>query len=157
TAAGRASTNIDAIRLSAHSRGHRGIENTMGLVPGSAPLIDLKLVEKVSVFDASWADLGKALTAHRKDLTAMTDSKGNFKPDAVQLYDVVTKNVSGFKGTQLDPSGVRALSYVRFVQDALARGSVTGAVLTANLDPTVDAATKRLLAAIPARGNFSSK
>ena len=47
-AAGRRSTTVDALRLSAHSRGHRGLEHTLGL-KGSPPTIDLKLVERVTV------------------------------------------------------------------------------------------------------------
>jgi hypothetical protein len=167
-AAGRTRKDIDAIRLSAHSRGGRGLEHTIGTFAAAKPLIDLRLVEKITVFDASYAHLGTALGAQRKKLTAMIDpgKGGVFKPDALQLYDVTVQNVSGFKGTPLarrdkrsgvpDPSGVRAVSYVRFVADALARGDITVADFAA-LAPTVAGATGRILVALPARGNFSTK
>ncbi len=158
TAAGRP-TNIDAIRLSAHSRGHRGLENTMGLNPGSTPLIDLKLVEKITVFDASYHDLGQAINSHKKELTAMADPNkpGQFKAGAVQLYDVTVANISGLKGTSLDPRSMRALSYTRMIKEGLTQGLISANDLNTALPQKILDATNNVLSVMPVRGTFSSK
>jgi Domain of unknown function (DUF4157) len=155
-------TNIDAIRLTAHSRGHRGLEHTMG--SGGAPLIDLKLVERVTVFDASYSDLGTALSTHTKDLTRMQDPAhpASLAAGTVNLYDVTVGNVSGFKGKTLDVAGIRALAYVRFVEEGLAFGKIDKVDIDMlKSDPTKDvrAATRRLLAALRGvpRGSFSTR
>ncbi len=157
TAAGR-KANIDAIRLSAHSRGHRGLENTIGLRPGTKPLIDLSLVEKVTVFDASYKDLGTALTSHKKELTAMTDPKkgGEFIPGAVRLYDVTVANISGLRGIGLNVSGIRALSYARLIKEGTARGTITPSDID-SIDPVISSAINRVLAKLPDRGKFSTQ
>jgi hypothetical protein len=157
-AAGRTRVDIDAIRLSAHSRGARGLENTVGKVAGAKPLIDLSIVQKVTVFDAGFKDLGTALMSHRKDLTAMADPKNpsKFAPGATQLYTVISGNVSGLPATDLDIVGVRAVGFARMVKDGIERGQISPATLN-SLDPSVRDATGRILAKLPARGNFSSK
>ena len=157
TEAGR-KTNIDAIRISAHSRGHRGLENTIGLKPGAKPLIDLKLVEKITVFDASYKNLGKALTSHQKDLTAIADPKksGQFISGSVQLYDVTVANISGLPGIKLDVRGIRALSYARLIQEGTARGQITPADIN-SINPDVSSAINRILSILPSRGSFSTK
>ncbi len=159
-AAGRASANIDALRLSAHSRGHRGLEHTLGL--GGAPTVDLAKVERVTVFDASYHDLGVALTSHLKDLKAMQDPAHHdrFRPGAVNLYDVTVANISGLRGRALNPSAVRALAYVRFVSEALARGALQDSdlsTLRTDRRKDVQGATRRLLTKLPARGTFSTR
>lgn len=160
TAAGRSRVDIDAIRLSAHSRGARGLEHTLGF--GGAPTIDLAKVERVTVFDASYRDLGTALTSHLKDLTAMQQPghPGQFRAGAVNLYDVTVQNVSGLPGRSLSPSSMRALAYVRFVSEALARGDLHDSdlsTLRTDARKDVQGATRRLLAKLPARGTFSTR
>jgi hypothetical protein len=159
-AAGRSSVAIDAIRLSAHSRGARGLEHTLGF--RGTPTIDLAKVERVTVFDASYHDLGVALTSHLKDLTAMQDPghRGRFRAGAVNLYDITVANISGLPGRSLNPSGVRALAYVRFVSEALVKGDLLDSDLTtlrADARKDVQGATRRLLAKLPARGTFSTR
>lgn len=159
-AAGRSRVDIDALRLSAHSRGARGLEHTLGF--GGAPTIDLAKVERVTVFDASYRDLGTALTSHLKDLTAMQDParRGRFRAGAVNLYDVTVGNISGLPGRSLSPSSMRALAYVRFVSEALARGDLQDSdisTLRTDRRKDVQGATRRLLAKLPRRGTFSTR
>lgn len=160
TAAGRSRVEIDAIRLSAHSRGARGLEHTLGF--GGAPTIDLSKVERVTVFDASYHDLGVALTSHLKDLTAMQrpGHPGQFRAGAVNLYDVTVANISGLPGRSLSPSSMRPLAYVRFVSEALTRGDLQDSdlsTLRTDARKDVQGATRRLLAKLPARGTFSTR
>ncbi len=156
TAAGRPA-NIDAIRLSAHSRGHRGLERTIGF--NGTPLINLSLVEKITVFDASYQDLGTAIASHRKDLTAMTDpsNPNKFKADAVQLYDVTVSNISGLAGTKLDARSMRAIGYARMIQEGLTQGVISQTDLDNALPQNIRDAVKNILAVLPVRGTFSSK
>jgi hypothetical protein len=156
----RSSTDIGAIRLSAHSRGHRGLERTLGFK--GAPTIDLAKVERVTVFDASYHDLGVALSSHLKDLTAMQEPghPTRFRTGAVNLYDVTVSNISGLRGRTLDPSAVRALAYVRFVAEAIERGELSASSLSTlrtDARKDVQGATRRLLAKLPARGTFSTR
>lgn len=153
-------TTIDALRLSAHSRGHRGLEHTLGL-KGSSPTVDLKLVERVTVFDASYKDLGDALRGHAKDLTQMQDPKDPSKlaSGTVNLYDVTVGNASGFAGKRFEVGAIRALAYVRFVFEGLLLGKIDqtdiAALPTAAKD--VRGAANRLLKALPPRGSFSTR
>lgn len=155
TAAGRP-TNIDAIRLSAHSRGHRGLEHTIGF--NGTPLINLSLVERITVFDASYQDLGTAITSHKKDLTAMTDpaNPNQFKAGAVQLYDVTVKNISGLKGTKFDVRSMRAIGYARMIQEGLTQGVISQTDLDNVLPQNIRDAVKNILTVLPVRGTFSS-
>jgi hypothetical protein len=154
------STTIDALRLSAHSRGHRGLEHTLGL-KGSPPTIDLKLVERVTVFDASYKDLGDVLRGHAKDLTQMQDPTDPSKlaGGTVNLYDVTVGNVSGFAGKRFNVSTIRALAYVRFVFEGLLLGKIDQADIAAlpTSPKDVQGATNRLLKALPPRGGFSTR
>jgi hypothetical protein len=157
TAAGRGTT-IHAIRLSAHSRGHRGLENTINPPGRAAPLIDLGLIQRVTVFDASYQMLGAALSSRRAALTGLTDpaNRRRFAPDAIRLFDVTVANVSGLPGVRLDAAGLRAIAYVRLVEEGLARQQISRSDL-ASLPTATRAATTRLLAALPARRSFSSR
>ncbi len=151
TALKRANTTIDALRLSAHSRGARGLEHTIG--KGGAATVDVTLVERITVFDASYQDLGNAVRADKATMPAAT------APGGMQLYDTTVANVSGFKGTQFDVSSSRALFYVRFVQDGLALHKIDPVDirnLRSDAGKNVRDATNRLLAALPPRGTFSS-
>jgi hypothetical protein len=162
TAAGRKNTSIDTIRLTAHSRGHRDLEHTMGFQAQgrqSPPTIDLSKVDRVSVFDASYEDLGDALTGHEKQLTRMQDpkNKSKFAPDAIRLYDVTVANVTDKSGGKVvrpkikgvDMSGkkmveppdpakhkeavfvfsIQGVVYLRAFMDAMARGDISMADL----------------------------
>lgn len=155
-AAGRG-TGIDAIRMSAHSRGQRGLAHTLG-VGARRPTIDLGLVEGVTIFDASYQVPGRALRAHLADLTRMQDPANprRFAAGAINLYDVTVGNVSGFPGTRMHAARVRGLAYVRLVEEGLARGEITRGSL-AGLPANTRDATTRLLAAIPNRGRFSTR
>ena len=149
----RPSTKIDSLRLAAHSRGHRGLEHTIG--KGGMATVNVSLVEKITVFDASYQDLGNAITAQTGMPAAANAAKGG-----VQLYDVTVANVSGLKGIQIDASRARALFYVRFVQDGLALGKIDPVDIKAlRSDPNknVRDATNRLLAKLPPRGTFSTR
>src|SRR5271166_903784 len=168
-AAGRPdTTNIKSIRLTAHSRGYRGLAHTMRWTSGGPAEIDLSKVDRVSVFDASYKDLGDTLRSHAKDLPKLQDKNDPSKldKDAVRLYDVTVKNVSGLAGIDLrDPLAVHGIAYVRFAQDAIARGlldiSEFAPPSPSDQHPRppadVRAATTRLLAKMPMRGGFTTQ
>ena len=168
-AAGRPdTTNIKSIRLTAHSRGYRGLAHTMGWTSGGPAEIDLSKVDRVSVFDASYSDLGNTLRSHIKDLPKLQDKNDPSKldKDAVRLYDVTVKNVSGLPGIDLrDPLAVQGIAYVRFAQDAITRGLLDISELAPpspsdqHPRPPADvrAATTRLLAKMPMRGGFTTQ
>ena len=156
---------IKSIKLSAHSRGYRGLAHTMGWTAGGPAEIDLSKVVGVSVFDASYEDLGKTLKSHVKDLPKLQDKSDptKFDKDAVRLYDVTVANVSGLPGIDLrDPLAVQGLAYMRFAKDAIQRGllhpSEFAPPSSSDHDPKppadVRAATTRLLAKMPWRGGF---
>jgi hypothetical protein len=56
-AAGRANTDIAALRLTAHSRGHRGLEKTL-----MGSLVDTSLIDRVTILDAFYQDTKKAIS-----------------------------------------------------------------------------------------------
>jgi len=102
------------------------------------------------------------MTKRTKDLTKMQDpsNRSALAAGTVNLYDVTVGNVSGIKGKSLGISGIRALAYVRFVDEGLKLGRIDNTdIATLKNDPKKDvqAATRRLLAAIPARGKFSTR
>jgi hypothetical protein len=104
----------------------------------------------VTVFDASYKDLGNAVRANAGKMPAATD------PGGLDIYKSTVDNVSGLKVTDIDVSKSRALFYVRFVQEGLALHKIDPVDIS-NLRPNVRDATNRLLAAIPPRGTFSTK
>jgi hypothetical protein len=157
-AAGRPTT-INAIRMSAHSRGQRGLINTMGTGPGrrGPSLIDLALVEGVTVFDASYAQVGSALRQRQTELTGLQDPAhpSRFRGGAIRLYDVTVPNISGLAGIPLPEAPIRGLAYVRLVQEGIARDEVSQSDLSSLPTRTLQA-TNDLLGVIPARGRFST-
>jgi hypothetical protein len=161
---------ITAIRLTAHSRGHRGLEQTIGGTAGGAATIDLGLVERVSVFDASYKDLGDSLKSHEKALKHMQDAKDptKFAADAVRLYDVTVANISTLPGIKgLSARSIQGLAYMRFAQDGVARGDISPTDLApparppgappGPLDSVLTAATRLRGLPFPARGTFSTR
>ncbi|MQA91594.1 MAG: DUF4157 domain-containing protein [Gemmatimonas sp.] len=154
--AGRGS-NIEAIRMSAHSRGQRGLSHTLG-VGTETPSIALSLVERITIFDASYRVPGATILAHRDDLTRMQDpaNRQRFAPGAVRLFDVTVGNVSGFPGIRIPADLLRGLAYVRLVQEGIALNKV-GRGVTNSLPQANRDAANRLLAAIPDRGGFSTR
>lgn len=86
--------------------------------------------------------------------------RGRFRAGAVNLYDVTVGNISGLPGRSLSPSSMRALAYVRFVSEALARGDLQDSdisTLRTDRRKDVQGATRRLLAKLPRRGTFSTR
>jgi hypothetical protein len=122
-------------------------------------MIDLGLVEKITVFDASYQDLGTAITSHKKDLTALTDpsSPNQFKEGAVQLYDVTVTNISGLKGTGLDARSMRAIGYARMIQEGLTQRVISQTDIDNALPQNKLDAVNNILTLLPVRGTFSSK
>src|SRR5262249_53495890 len=134
---------------------------------GGPAQIDLSKVDRVSVFDASYKNLGRTLRSHVKDLPKLQDQNDPSKLDkyAVRLYDVTAPNVSGLPGIDLrDPLAVQGIASVRIAQDAIARGLIDISEFAPpspsdqHPRPPADvrAATTRLLAKMPKRGEFTT-
>lgn len=172
-AAHRKKTTIDSIRLTAHSRGYRGLVQTLGGPSGGKATIDLASVDRISVFDSSYSSLGNALKSHETSLTAMQDKKDpkKFDLEKIRLYDATVGNISGFAGLDLKDHAVlppkmvefsiQGLAYLRFTNDALLRTSLTSTDLVPPPPPDplsgVLKATNKLLKGFPARGMFSTR
>ena len=132
----------------------------MGL-NGARPTIDLELVERVTMFDASHEDLGAVLSQRSEELPRMRTAGGaGWAPGAIHLFDITAENTAGLPGQRFDASAMRGIFYVRLVENALALGRISAADLaTLKSEPEKDVlgATRTLLAAIPTRGTFSTR
>jgi hypothetical protein len=132
TAAGRASTTIDALRYSAHSRGYRGLRETLNrhLVSGPAP-------ERVVILDAAYGSVQAALG-------------GAGIPGSKQVAYNVTAGTSlkapGAKNISIGEGAARAVGYTRIIRDAM---TATPAVV-------VPPAIASQLLTLPPRGSFTT-
>lgn len=152
---------IDALRLSAHSRGFRGLAATLNkdlLVQRNgtavAPKVGPGLVERLINFDAYYFDFAKAINAsnipaskvfgYRVTVPSVgTPTPGNWSASASQTIDfspVLT--------------GVRAVIYSRLIQDSIAIGKHTQ---NPPAGRTLADITGRLLTNLPPLGDFSSR
>ncbi len=123
---------IHSLRLSAHSRGGRGLRETL-----DRSLIDPSLIDRVVILDANTKDIADVL---RK--SAIPGSK-------VIPYRVITGNLPlvGARTIRLDNECMRAIGYSRLIKDA----TVTRPLL--EIPKTI---LDKVLP-LPARGCFSSK
>ena len=152
TAAGRKNTDIASLRLTAHSRGHRGLEQT--LMKG---LIKTSLIDRVTVLDAFYQDTKKAIVGAGIDKSKVTqydlvDALGTKPGERSRVPDdkriLLSKVLSGTKHPVTDY--LAAMGYVRLLQDL---GATRPAVAT-------QLAAKPLVAAqvasvkLPPRGSF---
>ena len=104
-AAGRASTTIDALRFSSHSRGSRGLRETL-----NRRLIPSPVAERVVVFDAAFSSLDRAL--------ARSGIRGS-NMFALNVIDPGRLTVAGSHNLSLNAGAMRAIGYSRLIQDAM--------------------------------------
>ncbi len=96
--------NIDALQLSAHSRGHRGLRETV-----RGGLIDVSLVNRVVILDASYANTMAVLR------------RSGIPASRIVSYQVTvpTHRIRGDENIRLRAGCVRAIGYSRLIQDAM--------------------------------------
>ena len=127
---GRAPT-VNRLRLSAHSRGGRGLRET---IKGPRPQVDIAKIDRIVLLDCAFASVAAALTGAR------------IPPSKVIAYQVVDAALPAAVGRNilLDRDCVRAIGYSRLIQDAMqTRPSLT-----------IPASIRRQLLTLPARGRF---
>jgi len=123
------STKIDALRLSAHSRGGFGLQQSLqrGLITGAIKRV--VILDCGEFFDTS---LVRSLKSRGAD---------------VIHYRINNKNaVTGAKPIRLEPNCIRAIEYTRLIQDAI----VTQPTLV------IPAYIRSQLLSLPARGLFTT-
>ena len=128
---------INAVRMSAHSRGNGSMAETLRRRLFSAALIDHITVLDGSDFSASLTEGFRRTGVPPSRITADFVTTGAFRQPGV---------VHTSQG--MDPEGVRAVGYARLINDAVATGRVT------TLPP--DIAAKVAALPLPPRGTFSA-
>ena len=125
------SPNVNSLRLSAHSRGYRGLRETIG-----RGLINTSLVERVVILDANY------------DSIANTLRRSRIPPNRVIAYGVNTGKLplAGARNIPLPPLCMRAIGYSRLIQDAM----VTRPSLP------IPGSIRSQLLTLPARGCFTT-
>jgi hypothetical protein len=117
--------------LSAHSRGGRGLRETI-----KGTLVDLAKIDRVVLLDCAFGSVAAALTAARIPASKVT---------AYQVVDAALPASVG-RNIRLDPGCARAIGYSRLIQDAMqTRPSLT-----------IPADIRRQLLTLPARGRFKA-
>ncbi|TKC99766.1 DUF4157 domain-containing protein [Polyangium fumosum] len=134
--AGRKSTAIEEIHLSAHSRGWWGLVNSLKNDSEGRALLDGNKVKKRTILDAG----------NQEFVTEL--QKANIDPKGMTFYDVTVPNKLDAPAKKLTPACVQAIGYVRLVRDAIARGEV-------NPPKNVMALVNAL--PLPPRGAFTTK
>lgn len=132
-AAGRPITTIDALRFSSHSRGSRGLRETISrrLIAGPTP-------ERVVIFDAAFSSLDRALT--RSGIPARNII-------ALNVVDPGRLTMRGGTNISLPAAAMRAIGYSRIIQDAM----------TTMPTLVIPASIRAQLLSLPARGTFTSR
>ncbi|MEA3077550.1 MAG: hypothetical protein QOF60_2458 [Actinomycetota bacterium] len=131
---GRAA-RVDAVRMSAHSRGNGGLAKTL-----RRRLIDPSLIEHVTVLDGS--DFHRSLTA---------GFRSSRIPPANITADFVTTGpfpMRGVRSQGMDAEGIRAIGYARLINDAVTLGRVSA------LPPAIAGLVSAVT--LPSRGSFSA-
>lgn len=131
-AAGRRTTHIDALRLSAHSRGFRGLRETITrhLISGQEP-------ERVVIFDAAYGSVDRALR------------HSGISGRNMVAFNVVTSHrlsAHGAKNISLPASAMRAIGYSRVILDAM----------TIRPSLVIPSAIRSQLLPLPPRGLFTT-
>lgn len=128
---------VDAVRMSAHSRGNSSMAETLRRRLFSAALIDHITVLDGSDFSASLTEGFRRTGVPASRITADFVTTGAFRQRGV---------VRVSQG--MDPAGVRAVGYARLINDAVATGRVV------SLPPGIAAKVAAL--PLPPRGTFSA-
>lgn len=154
-------TTIDTLRLSAHSRGFRGLAATLNqdllvLRSGAvtAPRVGPGVVERVVNFDAYYFDFFKAMNASKIPASKIFGYHVTIPIGSGPAPGVWSASRS--QTVDLGPviSGVRAILYSRLILDAARIGKRSQ---TPPSGRTLADITGRLLTNLPALGNFSSR
>ncbi len=124
-------TSIEAMQLSAHSRGHRGLRETV-----RNGLINISLIRKVVILDASYANTMGVL------------SRSGIPANRITSYQVtVTPNrIPGDVNRRLPSTCMRAIGYSRLIQDAM----------RTRPGLTIPTAIRSQLLSLPDRGCFTT-
>jgi hypothetical protein len=125
---------LGAVRLSAHSRGYRGLKETV-----RAGTIPVSKIERVVIFDAVYDSLNSVLAAAR------IPGSSQF---AYQVNEPRRLSATGATNVALNSPAMRAIGYCRLIADARAAAAVIGA--------TVPSFSGTLLP-LPARGMFTTR
>jgi hypothetical protein len=154
TAAGRQSTDVAALRLTAHSRGHNGLEQTL-----KQGKVKTSLIERVTVLDAFYQDTKKEIVGAGIDkskvvqydlvnaLGTQSGQRSRIDGDQRILFSAVPPGTSH---TLTDY--MAAIGYVRLLQDLKVTKSDVAALIASH--PLVDAQLTSLT--LPPRGTFMS-
>ena len=118
--------------MSAHSRGYRGLRETV-----RRRRVNLALIDKIIIFDANYGDVASVLRS-----SGIPASK-------IVAYDVGTGTlgVAGSTTHHLSPGCMRAIGYSRLINDA----SITKPALT------IPSSITGQLLTLPPRGNFTTQ
>lgn len=122
------------MRLSAHSRGYRGLKATV-----AAGTIPVAKIDRVVIFDAVYASLNAALGAARIP---------GSKQFAYQVNVGTRLSATGATNIALDAAAMRAIGYSRLIADASAAARVIGATVPAFTGSTLT---------LPPRGTFTTR
>jgi hypothetical protein len=149
TAAGRASTAITSLRLTAHSRGHRGLEHTLG--SGGAALVTTSLIDRVTILDAFYQNTrrsiaGAGIPASRVVQYDLLDALGTKSGQRSRIPNDTRILLSS------QVNRLAALGYVRILQDLRTARPSVASLLAAN--PLAAAQVSSIT--LPARGTFTT-
>lgn len=150
-AAGRTSTAITSLRLTAHSRGHRGLENTLRSGGTGAALVDTSLIDRVTILDAFYQNTRRSIAA------------AGVPASRVVQYDLLDALGTNSGQRSRIPNDTRillssqvnrlaALGYVRILQDLRTARPLVASLLAAN--PLAAAQVSSIT--LPARGTFTT-
>jgi hypothetical protein len=123
--------SIHRLRLSAHSRGGRGLRET---IKGS--LVDLAKIDRIVLLDCAFGTVAAALTAARIPKAKVV---------AYQVVDAALPAAVG-RNIPLNAACMRAIGYSRLIQDAMQTRPTL----------TIPANIRRQLLTLPARGRFKA-
>jgi hypothetical protein len=98
------STNVARLRLSGHSRGARGLRETI-----KGRLIDIAKIDRVVILDAGWQSVANVLAAARIPKSKVV---------SYQVTDATVPPAVG-RTVRIAPHCARAIGYSRLIQDAM--------------------------------------
>jgi Domain of unknown function (DUF4157) len=124
--------HIDGLRLSAHSRGYRGLRETV-----RRRLVNTAIISRVVIFDANYEGVANVL------------ARSGIPPGIVTAYNVGSGRLplSGSTTHSLNANCMRAIGYTRLIRDAM----ITQPRLI------VPPAIRSQLLNLPPRGSFSTQ
>ncbi len=151
SAAGRTNTTITSLRLTAHSRGHRGLEHTLRSGSSGAALVSTSLIDRVTILDAFYQNTrrsiaGAGIPASRVVQYDLQDALGTASGQRSRIPNDKRILLSS------QVNRLAALGYVRILQDLRTARPAVATLLAAN--PLAAAQVSSLT--LPARGTFTT-